>query len=253
VATQFDEISDFDSRPVCIHAVPRACSIQFRPSLLPPLPLLSLPLPRPQTSYPTSNNDAFGEIMSNLENQKAPPAPVAGGGGGAAAAPAAAAPGSHLKSAPLFELMEKVRGWVLMCWMGVGDRPVVTLNGHLDSAVKDTRITQPYDAKTGAQGGGRGAVQEDQRLLPLHHRRLRLGARPQGRCVCRCGWLWVVDHHSLAHPTTMFTIRLVLFEQGANPTLRAGDNDSAVGCTLTVRSKRSACVGLMRLPPSFNP
>ena len=25
-----------------------------------------------QVSYPTSNNDAFGEIMSNLENQKAP-------------------------------------------------------------------------------------------------------------------------------------------------------------------------------------
>lgn len=63
-----------------------------------------------QTSYPTSNNDAFGEIMSNLENQKAPPAPTAAASGGAGAA--AAAPGSHLKSAPLFELMEKVRGYL---------------------------------------------------------------------------------------------------------------------------------------------
>lgn len=63
-------------------------------------------------SYPTSNNDAFGEIMSNLENQKAPPAPAAaaGGGAGGGAAAAGPAPGSHLKSAPLFELMEKVRG-----------------------------------------------------------------------------------------------------------------------------------------------
>ena len=54
--------------------------------------------------------------MSNLENQKAPPAPAAGAAGsGGGAAAAAAAPGSHLKSAPLFELMEKVRAWVFTC------------------------------------------------------------------------------------------------------------------------------------------
>eukprot|EP00624_Nannochloropsis_granulata_P002215 evm.model.NODE_21269_length_1075_cov_16.439070.1 len=67
VRDKFEEVNDFESRPV---------------------------------SYPTSNNDAFGEIMSNLENQKAPPP--------SSLPPSAAAKTkSTLASAPLFETMEK--------------------------------------------------------------------------------------------------------------------------------------------------
>lgn len=102
MAAQFDEISDFDARPVRAFALFAPCisiylhirrhahhSFHSHP-----------PHPTQQVSYPTSNNDAFGEIMSNLENQKAAPAPAAVAA--ASAAPAGAA-------APLFELMEKVR------------------------------------------------------------------------------------------------------------------------------------------------
>lgn len=124
VADKFDEISDFDDRPV---------------------------------SYPTSNNDAFGEIMSNLENQKTPPAgAAAAGGGGAAAAPA---PGSHLKSAPLFELMEKAL--------------------KAEGAALSKKINGSY----------RFNVDDG---------------------------TWVLDL------------------KGVNPTLRAGDKDSPVDCTVTV-------------------
>lgn len=67
VRDKFEEVNDFEGRPV---------------------------------SYPTSNNDAFGEIMSNLENQKAPiPSSLPPS--------AAATTKSTLASAPLFETMEK--------------------------------------------------------------------------------------------------------------------------------------------------
>ncbi|TFJ83425.1 hypothetical protein NSK_005265 [Nannochloropsis salina CCMP1776] len=69
VRDKFEEISDFDGHP---------------------------------TSYPTSNNDAFGEIMSNLEGQEAPPPPSS-----TASTPTSTSKESLMASAPLFETMAK--------------------------------------------------------------------------------------------------------------------------------------------------